>query len=727
MLAAKTMFDYALSLSEPSIEEITAYAYNNLDDLVVAYADFLDWDDKEARIDGFKEDWSNQAGLMFPFDHVKLDSSDIWVARRAAVFLSLNDDINWTIENTAHEFSHALRYSDGAGRISWIEEGVAEYHAGRVLAELGFAEYDDFRHSSIQHSHLFKELEDLLGLRREEEVNLNYSEGFLAAELLASIAGEKALFDYNARVGRTTSSTSGTWYTPFKSAFGMSPIQFYEIFNAHWDAGFPKLELPEFPLSVQPPQASSSESASCSNGVAVPNPQSNPDLISDCEVLLELRDKLAGNGELNWTTNFSMLDWDGVKVSGSPSRVTELQLNVKRLTGQIPSELGKLSSLTNLSLGGNELTGEIPPELSNLANLTRLWLGDNQLTGEIPPELGRISNLRWLWLGFNSLTGEIPSELSNLRELKEWSFRYNDLSGEIPSELGNLVDVKFLRLEGNNFTGCVPRSLLGNSDNDLTRLGIKACEHTASVSNACSNGIAVPEPQSNPGLVSDCELLLSVLDTLDPTDQLDWWAERDMKDWWGIIIDESTNRVTGVGPIHRGLSGQIPVELASMSNLTDLSFGYNQLTGEVPPELGKLSNLEFLYLGGNHFTGEIPPGLGMLSNLERLILSNNQLTGEIPVELTKLSNLRSLGLGDNQLTGEIPMEFARLEKLELVDLRNNMFVGEIPVELGSLEHLEQLQLQGNQLTGCIPSSLKDINGDLHDIGLEFCGDSSDQP
>ena len=815
------MYDYALSLAEPSIEEIEVYAYRNLDNLLVAYAKFWGQDEEEAHT--YEDEWNKQGGRMLQFDFVESDSEDDQRAKKAAVFLKLDADINWTIENTAHELSHALRSSPGTGRIKWIEEGVAVYHSGRVLSELGFAEYDDFRNTRILPSDSFKELTDIVGLQREGEGGQEYTEGFLAAELLASIAGEKALFDYNTRVGRITRSTSGTWYTPFKSAFGMSPIQFYEIFNAHWDAGFPKLELPEFPLSVQLPQASSSESDSCSNGVAVPNTQSNPDLISDCEVLLELRDKLAGNGELNWTTNLSMLDWDGVTVSGSPSRVTELQLNVKGLTGQIPSELGKLISLTNLSLGSNELTGEIPPELGDLSNLARLWLGDNQLTGEIPPELGRLSNLRWLWLGFNSLTGEIPSELSNLQNLEELSIRYNDLSGEIPSELGNLVNVKFLRLEGNSFTGCVPDSLLIDSDSDHRDSGLAPCSIGTSPSDICSNGVVVPEPQSNPGLVSDCELLLSVLDTLDPTDQLDWWAERDMKDWWGITIDKTMNRVTGVAPAYRDTIGKFPIELTTMDNLTHLDLGGNQLTGQIPLELANMPNLMELSLEGNLFTGEIPVELANLTNLTALNLSSNQLTGQIPVELANLTNLTALNLSVNQLTdqipvelanltnlvtlnlsvnqltdqipvelanltaltvldlsdnqltgeipvglgnisnlewlnisdnqltgsipadignlssltelrlhnnrvtGEIPLEMGNLRELEVLLLDNNQLIGGIPQELGKLSNLLFLDLGGNQLTGCIPSSLKDINGDLHDIGLEFCGDSSDQP
>ena len=55
----------------------------------------------------------------------------------------------------------------------------------------------------------------------------------------------------------------------------------------------------------------------------------------------------------------------------------------------------------------------------------------------------------------------------------------------------------------------------------------------------------------------------------------------------------------------------------------------NQLSGEVPSELGSLSNLKSLYLSSNELTG-IPGELGSLSNLETLFLSSNQLTGMPP-------------------------------------------------------------------------------------------------
>ncbi len=79
------------------------------------------------------------------------------------------------------------------------------------------------------------------------------------------------------------------------------------------------------------------------------------------------------------------------------------------------------------------------------------------------------------------------------------------------------------------------------------------------------------------------------------------------------------------------------------------------MSGEIPPELGSLSNLAYLYLSDNELSGEIPAELGSLSNLVLLALSFNALSGEIPTWLGSLSNLTRLGLGGNyQLSGCVP-------------------------------------------------------------------------
>ena len=153
------------------------------------------------------------------------------------------------------------------------------------------------------------------------------------------------------------------------------------------------------------------------------------------------------------------------------------------------------------------------------------------------------------------------------------------------------------------------------------------------------------------------------------------------------------------------LSGEIPSELGSLSNLRRLDLSRNQLSGEIPSELGSLSNLVWLGLYVNRLSGAMPSELGSLSNLRGLELGFNQLSGEIPPELGSLSNLGGLELGFNQLSGEIPSELGSLSNLVWLGLYGNQLSGEIPSELGSLSNLEVLRLDDNSsLSGPLPGS-----------------------
>ena len=130
--------------------------------------------------------------------------------------------------------------------------------------------------------------------------------------------------------------------------------------------------------------------ADCSTGGAVSNSGSNSEMVADCEMLLGLRDALSGTTLLDWAADTPIEDWDGVTVSGSPKRVTELALDESGLNGEVPGGLGQLTALTVLSLSGNSLRGSIPDELGSLSNLTELSIDNNQLTGSIPDELGSL-------------------------------------------------------------------------------------------------------------------------------------------------------------------------------------------------------------------------------------------------------------------------------------------------------------------------------------------------
>ena len=61
--------------------------------------------------------------------------------------------------------------------------------------------------------------------------------------------------------------------------------------------------------------------------------------------------------------------------------------------------------------------------------------------------------------------------------------------------------------------------------------------------------------------------------------------------------------------LHVVCPGEIPAELGSLSNLTELWLNGNALSGEIPPELGNLANLTLQILYGNDFSLCVPSSL----------------------------------------------------------------------------------------------------------------------
>ena len=183
--------------------------------------------------------------------------------------------------------------------------------------------------------------------------------------------------------------------------------------------------------------------------------------LTERQVLEVLYDELGGYAWINitnWKTDEPLGEWYGVSTDAD-GRVAALDLHNNSLTGEIPTELGSLSSLEHLSLRNNSLSGEIPLELGSLSSLETLFLYNNSMTGEIPPELGDLRNLRDLRLANNSLTGEIPPELGDASNLEYLSLASNSLAGGIPPDLGDLSYLEHLDLSDNSLTGEIPPEL----------------------------------------------------------------------------------------------------------------------------------------------------------------------------------------------------------------------------------------------------------------------------
>nr|KYP57000.1 putative receptor protein kinase TMK1 [Cajanus cajan] len=231
------------------------------------------------------------------------------------------------------------------------------------------------------------------------------------------------------------------------------------------------------------------------------------------------------------------------------------------------------------------------------------------------------------------------------------------------------------------------------------------------------------------------------------------WSGSSFCDWKGVKC--SANRVTSISLGSQKLTGTLPPDLNSLSQLTTLSLQHNALGGALP-SLANLSMLETVFLDANNFTSvpdgcfqgltslqtlsmtdsvnlapwTLPAELTQSTNLANLDLGNTNLVGSLPDVFDSFVSLQELRLSYNNLTGVLPKSFAGsgitnlwlnnqkdgsgfsgpidvlsgMTHLSQVWLHKNQFTGPIP-DLSNCTSLFDLQLRDNQLTGVVPPSL----------------------
>ncbi|CAH1448596.1 unnamed protein product [Lactuca virosa] len=242
------------------------------------------------------------------------------------------------------------------------------------------------------------------------------------------------------------------------------------------------------------------------------------------------------------------------------------------LQGTIPPEWG-LTQLEEISLLGNRLTGEIPPELGNITTLTRLDLEANRFSGTIPPDLGRLINLQSLILSSNQLTGRLPITLGQLGNLTNFRINENNFSGSIPDFIQNWRLLSRLEIVASGLTGPIPSniSLLENL-NDLRISDISGPTQRFPPLNNATGLIRL--------ILRNCNLSGELPDYI--------WQVRELE-----LLDTSFNNL--VGRISNNILGR-SIRLVFLTG--------NMLSGDIPDAL--LVNGAAIDLSYNNFTWQGP-------------------------------------------------------------------------------------------------------------------------
>lgn len=218
----------------------------------------------------------------------------------------------------------------------------------------------------------------------------------------------------------------------------------------------------------------------------------------------------------------------------------------------------------------------------------------------------------------------------------------------------------------------------------------------------------------------DADYMSKLLKALNPTPP-GWSENTSFCQWNGVNCTQPHSgrppRVNAISLPSSSLSGELPQDLNSLSQLTHLDLRNNSLSGPIP-SLADLSSLETVYLADNYFA-LIPSGCFLgLTALQTLSLSNNPNLPEwsFPTELVQSRSLRTLELANMNIVGELPAGmFDWFPSLQSVNLSSNSEIGgSLPESLGRSQ-IRHLWLDYNKFTGPIP----DLSNctDLSDLQL----------
>ncbi|OQU79652.1 hypothetical protein SORBI_3008G174966, partial [Sorghum bicolor] len=303
-------------------------------------------------------------------------------------------------------------------------------------------------------------------------------------------------------------------------------------------------------------------------------------------------------------------DWPLIQSLGNCSRLFALSLSNNRFQGVLPPSLVNLTiEIQQILMNGNKISGSIPTEIGKFSNLRVIALADNALTGTIPDTIGGLHNMTGLDVSGNKLSGEIPPMLvANLTQLAFLDLSENELQGSIPESFENMRNIAILDLSYNMFSGLIPKQLVSLSSLTLFL-------------NLSHNIFSGPIP-SEVGRLSS----LGVLDLSN--NRLSGEVPQ------ALSQCEAMEYLFLQG---NQLVGRIPQSLSSMKGLQYLDMSQNNLSGSIPDYLSTLQYLRYLNLSYNQFDGPVPTR-GVFNDSRNFFVAGNKVCGGVSkLQLSKCS------------------------------------------------------------------------------------------
>jgi len=438
---------------------------------------------------------------------------------------------------------------------------------------------------------------------------------------------------------------------------------------------------------------------------------------SDKFGLLEFYDNCNGprwSVQRNWGVGEPCAQaWHGVVCFGG--RVVELLLNLNNVACMGSLNVTALAThvheLRYIDLSDNLFTGDLPSELYKMTQLQSIVLSGNRVTGALSEDIGALVNLRHLDLSANAMRGALPQALGNLRKLEVLYLgesgleNKNSFTGPIPESWKGLKSLKHFSLAGNeNIGGGIPDWLLNNLD-ELQELTLSGC------------GLSGVLPAN--------------------IDQLKALVTMDLggNNLSGDIPIDSLARLSHLKHLrlsNNAFSGALSSNVANLVELEIFDVGSNKITGTVPREFFDLHFLEVLDISGNEFTGELfnkddemfKTDTEATSNLRIIYANNNRLTGTpaTAAVFKRMPFLRTFRVNDNKLDGKFEDDaFDGASELVEFDASNNALIGPMPSSIGAMHTLQSLSFAKNKRFGngapiapelkrCVALKVLDLSG-----------------
>ena len=223
--ASTVMHDYLTSIGFPDTGyRVNLYLYGQEDRMVQAIASEDGLSLEKAR-DRLNRNYPSTSGKKW----MVLNSSDDWFKTT-----DIPGQMTFVAQEMFHRYQGTMATANSAEPY-WLSTGSAAWLAYRALSGQMVYHYPDVRQNMIAGTrNAAKPLEEMETWQGYTSASGNRSYAMLAVELLAERSGEESLVRYY--MNRTPSET---WQVTFLKTFGMTPEEFYRLFNTHHAAGFP--------------------------------------------------------------------------------------------------------------------------------------------------------------------------------------------------------------------------------------------------------------------------------------------------------------------------------------------------------------------------------------------------------------------------------------------------------------------------------------------------------